>query len=203
MIRSLSALMLAALAIPTDHADGAELAPEVDPVDPDPGVCNLFELKQFATGAGADHENTTTEGSMARKIFGLGELTPGKIYGFECGVIVSDNNSSDTCTLLVRFGSSSTVTSNTAIATTAAVDSADGDVAYIRGTIHVQSPTRYVFHVTAPDADAVMTIADKSTVVVFVATADTVYYLDVCADWSVAHADNEVAAESFAVWEIC
>jgi hypothetical protein len=161
-----------------------------------------LRLAQFATGAGADHENTTTEGSLAGKDFAAGELLPGKIYGFECGVIVLDNNSTDTLTLAVRFGSSATVTSNTAIATSAAVDSADGDVSYVRGTIHVQSTTRYVFHVTCPDPDAVMTIADKSTVVEFTAVANTAYYLDVTADWSVAHADNEVYAASFAVWEI-
>lgn len=161
-----------------------------------------YRLVQFSTAEGAEHENTTTEGSIARKAFSAGELLPGKIYGFSCGVIVNDNNGSDTLTLAVRFGTSSTVTSNTAIATSGAVDSADGDVAYIRGEMHVQSATRIVFMVTCPDPDAVMTIADKSTVVLFTSAAETAYYLDVTCDWSAAHADNEVAAMSFAVWEI-
>ena len=162
-----------------------------------------YRLVQMSLAEGVEHENTTTEGTIARKAFAIGELTPGKIYGFSCGVIVNDNNGGDTLTLAVRFGTSSTVASNTAIASSTAVDSADGDVAYIRGEIHVQSATRYVFHVCCPDPDAVMTIADKSTVVLFAGVAETAYYLDITADWSGVHADNEVAAMSFAVYEIC
>jgi hypothetical protein len=156
----------------------------------------------FATAEGTEHENTTTEGSIARKLFAANELLPGKIYDFECGVIVNDNNSTDTLTLAVRFGSSSTVTSNTAIATSAAVDVADGDVAIVRGSIHVQSATRYVFMVAMAEPDAIGTITMKNQgPVLFTAAANTAYYLDVTADWSVAHADNEVAAMSWSVTE--
>lgn len=162
----------------------------------------MLNLRTFDTAGGTDHENTTTEGSIARKAFAAGELLPGKIYGFSCGVIVSDNNSTDTVTLAVRFGTSSTVTSNTAIYTGGSVDSADGDVSWIRGEIHVQSATRLVFCVTGSDADAVATISPKDTVVVFTSAAETAYYLDITADWSVAHADNEVASACWAVWEI-
>jgi hypothetical protein len=162
-----------------------------------------FKLKQFSTAEGTEHENTTTEGSIATKSFAAGELLPGKVYGFSCGVIVNDNNSTDTLIARVRFGTSDTVTSNTEIAVGSnAVDVADGDVAWVRGEIHVQSATRYVFHATVPDIDASGSIGDKSSVKVFDATANTAYRLDVTLDWSVAHADNEAAAASFAVWEI-
>lgn len=157
----------------------------------------------FATAEGTEHENTTTEGSIARKQFTAGELLPGKAYGFECGVIVNDNNSTDTLTLRVRFGTSSTVTSNTAIAASAAVDSEDGDVALVTGTISVQSATRYVFNCQMSEPDAIATISMKCQgPVLFAGVAETAYYLDVTADWSVAHADNEVAAMSWRVWEI-
>jgi hypothetical protein len=163
----------------------------------------MLRLNTMATAEGAEHENTTTEGSIARKAFAAGELLPGKIYGFECGVIVNDNNSTDTLTLAVRFGTSSTVTSNTAIATSAAVDVADGDVAIVRGTIHVQSTTRAVFLVEMAEPDAIgsITMKNQGPVLATIA-AETAYYLDVTADWSAAHADNEVAAMAFAVWEI-
>lgn len=163
-----------------------------------------FRLVQMSLAEGAEHENTTTEGSIARKTFAAGELVPGKVYGFECGVIVNDNNSTDTLTLAVRMGTTSaTPASNTAIASSAAVDVADGDVAIVKGTIHVQSATRYVFNVEMSEPDAIATISMKCQgPVLFTAVADTAYYLDVTADWSVAHADNEVAAMSFVVWEI-
>jgi hypothetical protein len=160
-------------------------------------------VTQISTAEGAEHENTTTEGSIARKAFAAGELLPGKVYGFECGVVVNDNNSTDTLTLAVRFGTSSTVTSNTAIATSAAVDVADADVAIVRGTISVQSDSRLVFLVEMAEPDAIATITMKNQgPVLFASAANTAYYLDVTADWSVAHADNEVAAMSFSVWEL-
>lgn len=163
-----------------------------------------LRLVQFSTAEGTEHENTIVEGSMARKAFAVGELLPGKVYGFECGIVVNDNNSTDTLTLAVRFGSSSTVTSNTAIATSAAVDVADADVAIVKGTIHVQSATRIVFVVEMAEPDAIGTITMKNQgPVLFTSVADTAYYLDITGDWSVAHADNEAAAMCFAVWEIC
>ncbi len=161
-----------------------------------------YLIAQMNTAIGTVHGDSTTETSIARKAFAIGELQPGKIYGFECGIIVSSSNSTDTLVAAVRFGSSSTVTSNTAIATSAAVDVANGDVSLVRGTLHVHTATRIVFGVTCPDVDAVMTIADKSTVVVFTSVADTAYYLDVTLDWSVASASNVAAASHFAVWEI-
>jgi hypothetical protein len=168
-----------------------------------PAPAEAGNIVQMSTAEGAEHENSTTEGSIARKQFVAGELLPGKVYGFECGVIVNDNNSTDTLTLTVRFGTSSTVTSNTAIATSAAVDVADGDVAIVRGTIEVQSATRYVFRVEMAEPDAIGTITMKNQgPVLFTAAAGTAYYLDVTADWSVAHADNEVAAMSFLVYEL-
>lgn len=162
-----------------------------------------YRLVSMSLAEGTEHENTTTEGSIARKLFNAGELQPGKIYGFECGIVVNDNNSTDTLTPAVRFGTSSTVTSNTAIATGGAVDVADADVGMVCGTIHVQSATRIVFCVRMANTDAAGTINMVNYgPVLFTSTADTAYYLDVTLDWSVAHADNEAAAMCFAVWEI-
>jgi hypothetical protein len=156
----------------------------------------------IATAEGSEHTNSTTEASIARYSFGGYELLPGKVYDFECGVVVNSTNATDTLTLAVRFGSSSTVTSNTAIATSAAVDVANGDVAIVRGSIEVQSATRAVFLVQMAEPDAIATITVKNQgPVLFTLAAGTAYYLDVTADWSVAHADNQVAAMSFSVTE--
>ena len=162
-----------------------------------------FRLVQFALAEGVEHEDTVTEGSIARKSFAAGELLPGKIYGFSVGIVVNDNNASDTCIARVRFGTSTTVASNTEMAVSSnAVNVADADVAWVRGEIHVQSATRYVFCVTCPDIDATGTIGDKSSVKLFTAAAETAYYLDITLDWDAAHADNEAAAMCAAIWEI-
>lgn len=160
-----------------------------------------LKIVQFSTAAGDAHTNTTTEGSLARKQFAVGELLPGKVYEFECVLRATDNNSTDTLTIAVRFGTSSTVTSNTAIATSTAIDTADNDISVVRGRIYVQSATRYVFSVYMPDPDA-EGIGVEAYHSIFTAAADTAYYLDVTADWSVAHADNDVQAEVFAVFEM-
>jgi hypothetical protein len=154
------------------------------------------------SGAGSDHENTTTEGSIARKIFAAGELLAGKVYRFSCPVVVSDNNSTDTLTLAVRWGSSSTVTSNTAVYTSGAVNSEDADVSWIQGEIHVVSATQAVICILGSDPDATGTIAPKAGVSVQTIAATTAYYLDITADWSVASEDNEVACASLFVEEL-
>lgn len=160
------------------------------------------KINTFSVAEGTVHTDSTTEASLARKAFAIGELIPGKIYDFECGVNVLSDNSTDTITLAVRFGTSSTVTSNTAIASSAAVDAATGDVAIIKGSIHVQSATRYVFVVEMAECDAIGTITMKNQgPVLFTAVADTAYYLDITGDWSVAHADNQIAAMCWAVTE--
>src|SRR3990167_2464209 len=158
-----------------------------------------FKLETFNTAEGTEHENTITEGSIAKRTFAIGELQPGKIYGFECGIVVNDQNAADTLTTRVRFGTNATTpTSNTEIAAGSAITSADGDVGLVRGTIHVQSATRIVFCVQVADPDAVGTINMVNRgPVLFTAALPLAYTLDVTLDWSAAHADNEAAAMCF------
>jgi hypothetical protein len=161
-----------------------------------------LRIVQLATAEGAEHENTTTENTIARKIFKANELSAGKVYNFHCGVIVNDNNSTDTLTLAVRFGTTSaTPASNTSLAASSAVDSEDADQAVVWGSIHVQTTTRAIalVYMQAPDAKGTGAVTAHMTVLTI--AADTTYYLDVTADWSVAHADNEVAAACFTVLE--
>ena len=157
---------------------------------------------QFSSAQGSEVENTTTEGSLARKIFAANELQPGQVYSFVCGVEVVDNNSTDTLVVGVRFGSAAAPASNTACAATAAIDVADADQAVVHGTLVVQSATRAVMTVLASGADAKGTVAVYAHKTVLTIAADTAYNLDVTALWSVAHADNEVAADAFAIWRV-
>ena len=46
-------------------------------------------LLQKASAQGADHENTTTENTIARKTFAINELGAGKIYRFSCAIVFS------------------------------------------------------------------------------------------------------------------
>lgn len=162
----------------------------------------LTRIVQMSASEGAEHENTTTENTIARKTFSPGELTAGKVYTGTVGVIVNDNNSTDTLTLAVRFGTTSaTPASNTSGGASSAVDSEDADQAVVKWELHVQTATRAILYVDmqAPDAKGTGAVTRHMTVLTIVATST--YYLDVTADWSVAHADNEVAASSVVVVE--
>ena len=159
--------------------------------------------KTVATGEGAEHENITTEGSIAQHAFGAYELKAGKRYMFGGSVIVNDNNSTDTLLCSVRFGADAAdPTANTDCATSAAVDVADSDQCAVFGWISVHSATRAVMTVFLTEPDAKGTIAAKSHTTVLTIAEGTAYYLDLTLDWSVAHADNEAAASDFWVQEV-
>lgn len=159
-------------------------------------------IRTLASAEGTEHEDTTTEGSIATHAFAAGTLTPGKVYAFDGLCVVNDNNSGDTLTLLVRFGSSATVGSNTAVLTSAAVDVADGDLARVHGFIHCQSATRIAITASIQGPDANGTTAVYAGGAVITIAQGTAYRLDFAADWSAAHADNECAAAAWTVIEI-
>ena len=152
--------------------------------------------------AGDALSNSTTETSLTQHVFGPGDLTPGKIYEVVGLMRVTAQNSTDTVAPKLRWGTSATATSNTAIATGTAVDAAVSDVALFRLLIDVQSATRAVASGYLSDADApgskllaqfgsVLTIDQAST-----------YYLDLTGTWSVANAGNSCQSESLVVREL-
>jgi hypothetical protein len=162
-----------------------------------------LRLIHCAIAEGAEVENTTTEGSFAGFTF-TADHAPAypKIYEFEAGIVVNDNNSTDTLTPRVRFGTDADVPgNNTAIWAGNATNVEDGDVGLVTGRITFQSATRAVFAVRASDVDAPATINPVDTVVLFASAAETAYRLDITGQWSVQHADNEAAAMYFNVWE--
>lgn len=160
-------------------------------------------IRDLQAARGTEVENTTVEGSLARTTFAANELTAGKVYHFSGAGIVVDNNGTDALTLGLRFGTTSaTPGSNTAVAASNAVDVADSDLFAIMGTLHVVSATRAVFQGFITGADAANTEAAYAFTQVVTIAADTEYYLDWTALWGAAHADNEVAAESWACIEL-
>lgn len=160
-------------------------------------------IRDLQAARGTEVENSTVEGSLARSTFAANELTPGKVYHFSGHMLIVDNNSTDTATLRLRFGTTSaTPASNTSVAASGAIDVADSDFASIMGTIHVVSATRAVIQGFHAAPDAANTEAAYAFGAVVTIAADTEYYLDWTCDWSVAHADNEAAAESWACVEI-
>lgn len=160
-----------------------------------------LRLVQVASGAGTELANSTTETSLARKTFAANELSAGKVFRFGAAVRVTDQNSTDTLTPRVRFGSAAAPASNTACAAGAAVDVADNDVGIVDGILEVQSATRAVIYGTISDVDAEGSKLQASFFEILTLAADTVYYLDITGTWSVAHADNKAQAEAFHVVE--
>lgn len=159
-------------------------------------------LVKMNTAAGTALSNSTTETSLAQKLFVANELSAGKIYEFEALIRVTAQNSTDTLALGVRFGSSATPGSNTACGATTAVDAAVSDLAVVRGRIHVQSTTRAVMALSMSDVDAEGTMAMENYGEILTLVAGTAYYLDITGTWSVASASNSVQCEAFSVVEI-
>lgn len=149
------------------------------------------------TAAGTAHSDSTTEASIARKAFAAGELLPGTVIDFECLARATSTNSTDTLTMTVRWGTSSTVTSNTAVATSGAVDAANDDIHIVRGRLHVQTTTRAIITVYLPDPDAEGVTSVEQYSEILTIAAGTAYYLDVTADWSAASASNSVQSEAW------
>ena len=154
------------------------------------------------TAAGDALSNTATETSLARWSIEANRLSAGKKFNFESLVRVTAQNSTDTLLVSLRFGSSTTIASNTSCGATAAVDAAVSDVAVVKGSILVQSATRAIltFQAMAPDAEGTTTTYQWSEILTI--AANTAYYLDVCGTWSVASSSNSCQAESLDVVEI-
>lgn len=154
------------------------------------------------TAAGTAHSNSTTEASLARKTFSAGELQPGKVFDIRGAARVTASNSTDTVTMALRFGTSTTVTSNTAVGSSAAVDAADSDVAIVDAKLEVQTATRAVISGYISDSDANGSKLMQEFMSILTIDASVPSYLDFTADWSVASSSNSIQAEQFLVTEL-
>lgn len=152
--------------------------------------------------AGADHENTITEAVMAGGSMAIpaNTLKAGDVLRVRAALKVTDNNSTDTLTTVLRFGAAALT--GTAVVTTAAVDSADNDVVYFDADIVIREiGASGKFAACGVQANGVPgTVTAKPFVLAETAIDTTVEnFISVTSDWSVAHADNEVNLEVFTV----
>ena len=166
-----------------------------------------FKVKTSTAVEGDEHENTLTEGALFQETFPANFWQPGKAVRFHGSAIVNDQNSTDTLTMRIRFGDDgTTVTNDDALGVSNAVDVADADVAMVDGVLICEDVGDGTYRLVG---SGVISDADASDLLVnhFVAVSTAFdpadpTYLSYTADWSVAHADNEVAGRSWLVEEL-
>jgi len=155
--------------------------------------------------AGTTHTNSTDEAVLDSYTIPANFFngTNGKSLHARGYALVADSNSTDTVVLRVRLGA--TTLTGTAIATTTAVDAADSDVCVYDIWLTVRdgdSSGTATTSVLMNDCDAVGTPADAFAVAVASLDFTAALLLEITADWSVAHADNQIAAQQFVVMEV-
>ena len=107
----------------------------------------------------------------------------------------------DTLTVRVRFGTSATPTSNTAIATGTATATTANHIVTIRGRIHIQSATRMVHTVLMDNPPAATgTPNPESFYTIFTSVADTAYNLQMTVDWTTGGLSS-AQSECWTIWE--
>lgn len=158
--------------------------------------------KNVDVANGTTHTNSLVETAIASSVFQPGELRIGSVIHFEALVKVLSAQSTDTLTLKVYCG---TTALTTAIFTNAAEDVTTNDIWHVRGTIVIRDTDdaggyqAVVSGSTIPDAEGTYTHKVEETVQSSLNLQDSALRLEIGADWSVAHADNQVAT---AMWNV-
>ncbi|HYF25968.1 MAG TPA: hypothetical protein VD931_09545 [Baekduia sp.] len=151
---------------------------------------------------GTVHSNSTDEAVLASYVFPANFFVSGKVIKFECALEAPSTNGTDTLTIRVRFGP--TTLTGTAVATSSAIDAANDDKCYISGTIIVRdadSSGTIIAAVMMNDPDAVGQATESYVAEVSSLDFTAAQRLEVTADWSVAHADNDVNSLFLLVYE--
>ena len=145
---------------------------------------------------GTSLENSTVETILASKTIDGGTLRVGDVIEVVARVWVEDQNTTDTLTLKLYFGTEEIVTSG-------AVDVADNDIGYIHAFVTVRS----IGSGGDIEAAGLVALGVPGTVTAHPfrkaeaaedLSGDVV--ISVKGTWSVAHADNECEAEHFSVF---
>lgn len=158
---------------------------------------------QTAKAAGTAHVNSTDEAVLGSYTIKANTLHAGKgIQVYFCGRVI-DNNSTDTLTIRIRIGP--TTLTGTAVYTSTAVDSEDGDV--FVGWLMLKSrglgdDQTVVAYGACNDPDATLEAAQHFAALITNLDTNVDNLIEITADWSVAHADNEVQLEDLTVFEI-
>lgn len=161
-----------------------------------------MSISRMITAAGTAVSNTTTETSLASWAVSANELQPNKLYRVTGAIRSTATNSTDTLTVTIRWGTSSTMSSNTSVFATTAVDQVNDDVVVFAFDLHVQTATRVAVSGFISDADAEGSKLLGSVYHILTTAKDTAYRLDVTATWSVANSGNSCQAEAFTIVEI-
>ena len=157
----------------------------------------------FDSAAGSPVGGTTAEDRVCRAILTRDELESGALIEFEALVRATATVGADTLTVRVRFGTSSTSSLNTAVATGSTTDVATDDRVLVRGRVHIQTDVRGVLTIVMdnPPAGHDGTATPRTWSSIYVLTAATTHYLDVTVEWSTISA-NSAQSEAWAVWRI-
>lgn len=148
---------------------------------------SVGDMVYRAVAASAAHANTTDAADFDKSYtFPANSLAAGDIIRIVAQAIVTDNNSTDTLTLLLRIGT-------TTIATTGAVDVADGDIGFFTCDIVIRTigATGTFVACGTQGLGVPGTVTAKPFLKASTAIDTTaVQKININADWSVAHADN-------------
>lgn len=150
----------------------------------------MIRIRSSRVANGTSLTNSTSEGSLDQVVFAPYEFQVGKKYRVRFQTLSPTTNSTDTLTIRVRFGSSTTLSSNTVVAATAAVDQADNDVCVGEIVLEQRTSTdlQIIGWITDPDAPGSKLAASvRSSITLNPAVTN---YLDVTGQWSAASASD-------------
>lgn len=143
-----------------------------------------------------EHENTTDAADFnVYYNIPANTLRAGDVLHIKANVTVNDNNSTDTLTLLLRLGT-------TTIATTGAVDVADADQGFFDAYVIIRTigATGTMVASGLVGLGVPGTVTGKAFALASTAVDTTAALkVNVNADWSVAHADNEASLTGLVV----
>jgi len=158
-------------------------------------------LADVAVAAGTPHTNSTDEAVLDSYSIPANTLKAGTVMRIQALVRVTDNNSTDTLTCRLRLGP--TTLTGTALLTTAAVDSADADVWVLDYTFVARAAPGATASCVGHGFDAGPDTIGTASLSTFMAptnfATNGILFLELTADWSVAHAENIVQSESLVV----
>ena len=149
----------------------------------------------YRNNGGATHTNSTDDADLFQYTIPANKLAVGDIVRIKVYATVTDNNSTDTLTPVLKFG-------GTAIATGAALDVADDDVVYAKADVFV----------TAIGSSGTMTacgeistntgdisVKDTTLLTSKDTTAAAGLAIVINMDWSAAHAENIVRLDGVVI----
>ena len=160
-----------------------------------------MQLISCDPAAGTTHTNSIVEAVLSSYEFPANFWQVGKVVKARCLATVGSSNSTDTLTVVARFGAAALT--GTAIGTTTALDVANADLCVVDVELVCRTvgASGVIVATVLISQDAAGTAAQGHGSVVTAIDTTAATYFGLTADWSVAHADNQVTAQSLSVFE--